>query len=89
MSDTSRRDYSYQSMVLEADPDHYVHDEEVYEFSSGRKFLIDDHDKRRLSGGVYGIAIEGNVFWDGNYVSMEWDANGDDVIWDGTVDSTL
>ena len=82
MSDTSRRDYSYQSLVLDADPDHYVHDEEVYEFSGGRKFLIDDHDLSTTKGGVYGIEPANTIIWDGTNLGIDWDGAGDEVLWD-------
>ena len=82
MSDTSRRDYSYLSLVLEADPDHYVHDEEVYEFSGGRKFLIDDHCESTTKGGVYGIEPTNTIIWDGTNWGMDWDGTGDEVLWD-------
>jgi len=49
MSGPSFAEYSWEAMVVAADPNHYVHDEEVYEFSNGRRFLIDDHTQ----GGVY------------------------------------
>ena len=78
----SSRDYSYLSLVLEADPDHYVHDEDIYEFSNGRKFKIDDHNQSAETGGVYGITAEGAVYWDDNMVGMEWDAGGDTILWD-------
>ena len=75
MSETSRREYSYESLVVKADPNHYKSDEVVYEFGNGRCFINDDNSK----GGVYGdFSTEGDDpgyrdAWGDRY-QAEWDA---------------
>ena len=43
------RDYSWLALVLTHDPKHHVPDEDVYQFSNGRKFKTTDH----TDSGVY------------------------------------
>ena len=62
------RNYSFESLVAEHDPNHYKHDEEVYEFSDGRVFRIDDH----TSGGIYSGST-----WQG--AEAHW--QGDSTVW--------
>jgi hypothetical protein len=49
MGETSSAEYSFETLVVEQDPNHYKTEEDVYEFSNDRKFKNDDNS----SGGVY------------------------------------
>ena len=46
---TSYRDYNWLDLVLKRDPKHFISDEDVYEFSNGRKFKNTDN----TDSGVY------------------------------------
>jgi len=48
----TRRDIQWLAEVVKSDKNHYKKDEYVYEFSSGRKFKITDHQDTGIYDGT-------------------------------------